>query len=67
MKNRLYVYGIFIAITSPTSAFAYIDSGTSLLLMQGILALLGAVVVFVKNPLQTIKSLISRLKKKDRA
>lgn len=47
---------------SSTPAHAYIDPGSSLLLLQGLFAFLGGVLVFVKNPIKAIKSLIKRLR-----
>lgn len=46
------------------TAHAYVDPGTGMLLVQGLIALIGAIVVFVKNPIASIKSLIARLRKK---
>ncbi len=48
----------------PMTAHAYVDPGTGMLLVQGLIALIGAIVVFAKNPLASIKRLIARLRKK---
>jgi hypothetical protein len=48
----------------PTSAFAYVDPGSGMLIWQGLLALLGAAIMFVRNPIETIKRLLSRFKRK---
>lgn len=48
----------------PDSAHAYVDPGSGMLLWQGLIALIGAVLVFARNPWQTIKHLIERLRKK---
>jgi hypothetical protein len=62
-KKQFYVIAVFMA-SVPATAFAYVDPGTGMLLVQGLVALIGAVVVFVKNPIASIKSLIARLRKK---
>jgi hypothetical protein len=49
---------------SPLTAHAYVDPGAGMLVMQGLLALIGAIVVFVRNPVSAIKALIARFKKK---
>lgn len=46
------------------SAHAYIDPGSGMLLIQGLLALIGGIVFFVKNPITAVKSWIARLRKK---
>lgn len=43
---------------------AYIDSGTGTLVLQGLLALIGGLVVYVQHPIQTMRSLWTRLRKK---
>ncbi len=48
----------------PATAYAYVDPGAGMLLVQGLIALIGAIVVFVKNPITSIKALIARLRKK---
>ena len=49
-----------IILTSP--AYAYVDGGTGLLAIQGVLAALGAFAVFMKSPRQTIVRIFSRKK-----
>lgn len=47
-----------------TDAWAYIDPGSSMLLWQGVVAAVGAVLIFVRNPIQIIKSWIKRMRDK---
>ena len=47
---------------SSTPAHAYIDPGSSLLLLQGLFAFLGGLLVFVKNPIKAMKALLKRLR-----
>ena len=46
------------------SAFAYVDPGSGMLLWQGLVALIGAVLIFFRNPIQVIKSWIERIRGK---
>jgi|LakMenEpi03Aug12_release.lakeMendotaPanAssembly.Ray.scaffolds.fasta_scaffold3477438_1 hypothetical protein len=63
--NKRQFYALAALMTSvPATAFAYVDPGTGTLLVQGLIALIGAVVVFVKNPIASIKALVARLRKK---
>jgi hypothetical protein len=45
----------------PVAASAYIDPGSGMLLVQGLIALIGATVVFIKNPIKIIKQLVNRI------
>jgi hypothetical protein len=40
-------------------AYAYIDPGTNLFLLQGLLAILGGLIAFIKNPIEKIKYFFS--------
>jgi hypothetical protein len=44
------------------SAWAYVDPGSGMLLWQGIVAAIGAVLIFFRNPIQVIKSWIDRIR-----
>jgi hypothetical protein len=53
-----------LCITFPGVAYAYVDPGMGMLVMQGIIALIGAVIFFLKNPIKFLKSIIKRKAKK---
>ena len=55
---------VLLALLSPAAAFAYVDPGSGMLLWQGLLAAIGAVIVFVRNPVKALKALIERLRGK---
>jgi hypothetical protein len=57
---------IFILCVSPQDAFAYVDPGSGLLLIQGLLAVIGGVIVFIKDPLGACKRLWARASSKSR-
>lgn len=56
---RKYVLA-FIAASWVGSAHAYIDPGTGLLLLQGVLAGLVSLVVFIRNPIKSIKKFLNK-------
>jgi hypothetical protein len=56
----------FIIVSYCANANAYIDPGTGLIAIQGLLALVGGLLMFLKNPVKTIKSLFSHFNKKKR-
>jgi hypothetical protein len=63
MKNRRY--GVLLMLAAlPLSAHAYVDPGSGMLIWQGVLALIGAIIVFLRNPVESIKRLFSRFKRK---
>lgn len=55
---------LLITFLFPADALAYIDPGSGMLVWQGAIAAIGAVVIFIKHPVQTIKSWIERLHRK---
>ena len=63
---RIKVF-ILLAAIAPVSAYAYIDPSSSLLIIQGALTFFGAIIIFIKNPIQTIKGWLQKLKKKNDA
>ena len=60
----LSLFAVLLALWSPSEAFAYIDPGSGMLIWQGVIAAIGAVLIFVRHPIQTIKGWIQRLKRK---
>lgn len=55
---------LFALALSPASAFAYVDPGSGMLIWQGLIALIGAIIIFIRNPLQSIKALWKRIRRK---
>lgn len=57
---------VLLALTlSPVSAFAYVDPGSGMLIWQGLLAALGAVIMFVRNPVERIKQVWRRIRSRE--
>jgi len=48
---------VWILALAPADALAYVDPGSGLLIIQGLLALIGGIIVFVKNPIAALKRL----------
>ena len=64
-KNALRPLAAFaVLLLSPAAAFAYVDPGSGMLLWQGLIAAVGAVIVIVRNPLKALRALIERLRGK---
>jgi uncharacterized membrane protein YhaH (DUF805 family) len=53
---------VFVLTLLPLQAHAYVDPGTGMLLIQGLIALIGGVIVFVRNPVATVKRWMERRK-----
>jgi hypothetical protein len=58
-------YALVLAfVLAPVSAFAYVDPGSGALIWQGLMALIGAVIVFIRQPIQTLKNVINRIRRR---
>jgi hypothetical protein len=53
-----------LAFLYPVPVMAYVDPGTGVLLWQGLLSLVAAVVVFIGRPIQAIRRLIDRIRRR---
>lgn len=65
MMNRrpVFLLGLFGACM-PLTAYAYVDPGAGMLVWQGVIAAIGAVLVFVRNPVAAVKRLLKRFRRK---
>lgn len=64
-KMFLLIKAIVASFIFSTTAHAYVDGGTALLLLQGTFAAIGAALVFLKKPWQFMAKIFSRKKKND--
>ena len=64
LKFRLMIMVCLLWVAFTSSAWAYVDPGSGMLLWQGLVAAIGAVLIFVRNPIQIVKSWIARLRGK---
>ena len=53
-----------ILLLSPLPAFAYVDPGSGMLIWQGLIAVVGAGIVFLRNPVDGLKRLWKRIRRK---
>ena len=63
LKSTTLRVGVIALLTS-TPALAYIDPGSGMVFWQGIIAVIGVILVFVREPRRSIKRLIDRFKRK---
>jgi hypothetical protein len=57
----IYRYITLVLLTWIPSAYAYVDPGVSLFLIQGLLAALVSVVVFIRHPIEGIKKILKKI------
>lgn len=53
---------LFFMAFFPCTAYAYIDPGSGMLMLQGLIAAIGACIAFVKDPIGKIKALFGKFK-----
>ena len=64
MQSCSLLLPLLVGLFLPLSAHAYVDPGTGMLMWQGLIAAIGAVIVFLRNPITALKRLIARFKRK---
>lgn len=64
IKVNILIRVILLWVVLMSNAWAYIDPGSGMLLWQGVIAAVGAVLIFIKNPVQIIKSWVKRMRNK---
>ena len=64
MKNSIKWQITFLWLLLTPNAYAYVDPGSGMLLWQGFVALIGAILIFLRNPVQVIKAWIVRIRGK---
>lgn len=62
MKSERLLLGL-LAMGATPEVFAYVDPGSGMLMWQGLVAAVGAVLVFARNPWQAIKRFLARFRK----
>jgi hypothetical protein len=55
---------LLVLLTGTSSAHAYVDPGTGMLAIQGLIALVIGVMAFVRNPIQTMRGWLARWRHK---
>lgn len=64
MNQRRVLLLALLGACMPLTAHAYVDPGTGMLVWQGLIAAVGAFLVFVRNPVAAFKRLIDRMRRK---
>ncbi len=64
MRFKFSTLLLLVLLLEPSVAHAYIDPGSGMLIWQGLIAAIGAVIIFVRQPRETIKRLIRRFRGK---
>ena len=55
------MYYRFLALMIfPVDAYAYIDPGSGILLWQGLLAFIGGLLLFVRNPSEALRKIVRK-------
>jgi len=57
---------VLLSVVLSSPAYAYIDPGSGLLLLQGLFAMIGVALAFIKKPWSMLARLFARSKDKDK-
>lgn len=60
--TRLVALSLYVACL-PSIAYAYVDPGSGMLLLQGLVAAVGALLFAIRNPRQFFRNLMARLRR----
>tara|TARA_B100000795_G_C22483259_1_gene317462 strand:+ start:171 stop:431 length:261 start_codon:yes stop_codon:yes gene_type:complete len=57
-----YLFLLLLMLVFPSTSHAYIDPGSGMILLQGLIAILGGCIVFIRNPKKTIINWIRKVR-----
>lgn len=57
-----FLLAIAVLVLAPATAHAYVDPSAGILALQGLLAFLGGVVVFLRRPRKWLSDLIQKIR-----
>jgi hypothetical protein len=57
-----FLIAIVVLILAPAPAYAYIDPSSGILALQGLLAFLGGLLMFLRSPKKWLSDLIKRIR-----
>jgi len=63
---KLFIF-LLLTVVAVRPAHAYIDPGTGMLAVQGLIALIIGAIAFVRHPIKTVRDWLKRWKKRDDA
>lgn len=61
MLNARRFLVILLMLSKPTVLYAYVDPGSGMLVFQGLIATIGGLIMFIKNPIKVLKATLSRI------
>ena len=57
-----YLCLLLLMLVFPSTSHAYIDPGSGMIILQGLIAILGGCIVFIRNPKKTIINWIRKVR-----
>lgn len=57
-----YLLLLLLMLVFPSTSHAYIDPGSGMILLQGLIAVLGGCIVFIRNPKKTVINYIRKVR-----
>lgn len=57
-----FLFLLLVMLVFPSTSHAYIDPGSGMILLQGLIAILGGCIVFIRNPKKTIINWIRKVR-----
>ena len=57
-----YLLLLLLMLVFPSTSHAYIDPGSGMILLQGLIAILGGCIVFIRNPKKTVINYIRKVR-----
>ena len=63
--KKFNFFALFLLLSMPTDVFAYFDPGSASFIIQILVAFIGSVIVFLKNPITFIKEYFKKKHKID--
>jgi len=57
-----YLFLLLLMLVFPSTSHAYIDPGSGMIILQGLIAILGGCIVFIRNPKKTIINWIRKVR-----
>lgn len=62
MKFKIFFVFLFVALFNPGIAHAYVDPGSGMLMLQGLIAAIGACIAFIKDPIGKLKLIYRKIR-----
>jgi len=63
--DKIFLF-VIIILCIPSNAYAYIDPGTGSFIIQSIIAIGGAIVIYLSYPIRILKNIYKKIFKKNK-